>query len=91
MSCSNCSTPYQISRYFAYPSNCVALPIKSDDLIYSGPNLPYTGIKTCNSITVAIQKIDEKIGQIVMELYNMSTTTTSTSTSSTTTTTTTTI
>lgn len=40
------------------PSECNTYPISSDNLYYSGANLPYTGIQTNDDITEALQKID---------------------------------
>jgi hypothetical protein len=48
----------------------------SDELSYSGPNLPGTGINTCDSITVAIQKIDQAILELRQALFITTTTTT---------------
>jgi len=87
--CNSCNSPYRISQYYAYPDNCIALPIQSDNLVYSGPNLPCTGITTCNTITVALQKIDAKICELIEmidECCNVTTSTTTSSSSSTTTT-----
>jgi len=61
----------------------------SDDVSYVGPNLPGTGIQTCNDLTLAIQKLDNKIIQLQNEIYRTTTTTTTTLTPPTTTTTTT--
>lgn len=54
--------------YTTYPSGCATtvpspftLPLSSDDLYYAGPNLPYTGIQTGDTITVALQKIDVQL------------------------------
>lgn len=54
--------------YTTYPAGCgtytpspFTLPLPSDDLYYAGPNLPYTGINTEDTITVALQKIDEQL------------------------------
>lgn len=75
---------------------CSAQPIGSQSVVYSGPNLPCTGIQTCNNLSVAFQKVDEKICDLQDQIDSLSTalgicctTTTSTSTSSTTTSTTT--
>lgn len=57
---------------------CSADPIQSDDLIYSGANLSCTGINTCNSLTVALQKIDERICELFEMFYNLTTTTSTT-------------
>jgi hypothetical protein len=55
--------------------SCTATPMQSDRMIYSGPNLPCTGIQTCDSITVAIMKIDEAICEILNSLTTTTTTT----------------
>jgi hypothetical protein len=55
--------------YTTYPKGCTSssnncstsactFPISSDNLYYSGPNLPYTGIQTQDDLTEALQKID---------------------------------
>jgi len=55
--------------YTTYPRGCTSssnncstspctFPISSDNLSYTGPNLPYTGIQTDDDITTALQKID---------------------------------
>ena len=38
---------------------------------YDGPNLPGTGIKTCDSLTLAIQKIDSEILKIKEDLLKV--------------------
>lgn len=55
--------------YTTYPKGCAttepspfSLPLSSDNIIYTGPNLPYTGIQTDDELTDALQKIDQKIG-----------------------------
>lgn len=62
--------------YTTYPAGCqtttpgpFTLPFSSDDLYYAGPNLIYAGIDTSDSLTVAIQKIDEKLSPT--ELINL--------------------
>jgi hypothetical protein len=59
----------------------------STDVKYTGPNLPATGIATCDDLSVSLQKIDYVISQI--ESGGAGTTTTTTSSSSTTSSTTT--
>jgi hypothetical protein len=59
-----CGTPCQTH----YPS---------DYLCYSGPNLPGTGIQTYDTLTVALQKIDN---QILLLKFGTTTSTTSTTT-----------
>ena len=48
--------------YAFYPKGCcnesLVCPVNSNIIIYSGPNLPNTGINTNDSLTVALQKID---------------------------------
>lgn len=80
-------------------TNCGADPcdtkLKISNLIkYVGPDLPCTGIDTCDDLTTVIQKIEEAICALqssTTTTTTSSTTTTSTSTTSSTTTSTTTI
>lgn len=60
----------------------------SDDISYVGPNLPGSGVQTCDSLTLAIQKLDNKLIVLQNEIYRTTTTTTSSTSTSTTTTTT---
>lgn len=62
-----------------YPNGCDPYAnriIDSEFVEYSGDNLPCTGIQTCDSLTVALQKIDEKIcsselvAQIIQTISN---------------------
>lgn len=75
---------------------CTAQSIGTNHIKYDGPNLPCTGIQTCNSLTVSLQKVDEQICdlksivQSLQEQINELTTTTTTTTVVPTTTTTTT-
>jgi len=77
---------------------CTIQPTGCESVVYSGPTLPCTQIRNCDTVCVAFQKVDEQIcdlkNQIIalqqaLALCCTTTTTTSTSTSSTTTTTTT--
>ena len=75
---------------------CTTQLVPTQYVAYSGPNLPCTAINTCDTATVAFEKVDNEIcnlkNQIIVlqTLVNsLTTTTTTTSTSSTTTTTTT--
>lgn len=72
--CSGCGTPGCNGSC----DPCSASPAQSDNMIYSGPNLPCTGIQTCDTITAAIQKIDAKICEIIDMIGNLTTTTTTT-------------
>ena len=46
----------------------------SNTVFYVGPNLPNSGINTNNSLTIALEKIDEKLGanaaSILAEIAN---------------------
>ena len=69
--CNPCTTPCG--------DPCVADPCHtydsmSDHLAYTGANLPYTGINTCDTLTVAFQKIEEKM--CILLSYHTTTTTT---------------
>lgn len=75
-----CPTSYLTNGCYLYPNTCIALPIQSTNLIYDGPNLPCSGIRTCNTLTVALQKIDEKLCILAQEMYDSTTTTTTTMT-----------
>lgn len=55
-----------VAVYTTYPAGCVppvfqGYPIDSDHIIYTGPNLPCSGISNNDFLTVALQKIDTKI------------------------------
>ena len=68
-----------------------------ENIVYSGPTLPCTQIRNCDTVCVAFQKVDEQICDLKDQIIALqqalalccTTTTTSTSSSSTTTTTTT--
>ena len=78
---------------------CTAAPIPTNNVSYSGPNLSCTQIRTCDSATVAFQKVETQIcilkqqiaalQEIVNDCCSPTITTTTTTSSSTTTTTTT--
>ena len=53
---------------------------QSANLVYSGPNLPCTGIQTCDDLSVVIQKIDEQLCILQEALFHYTNTTTSTTT-----------
>lgn len=47
--------------YTTYPKGCndpIKLPLSSDKIIYTGPNLPYTGIQTNDDLSESLQKVD---------------------------------
>jgi hypothetical protein len=51
---------------------------ESDHVIYSGPNLPCSGVNTSDALSIALQKMDAKLCELQTELFNSSTTTTTT-------------
>lgn len=94
--CSTTYTPPTSSCGCGDP--CNASPVSTNGVSYSGANLSCTSINTCDSATVAFQKIDAEICSLKQQIINLQNalsvccptpTTTTTSTSSTTTTTTT--
>lgn len=99
MSCLPTSPCYTGGSVVPSGTNCGADPcdqkLKVSGLItYVGPDLPCTGINTCDDLTTVIQKLEEAICSLTSTTTTTSTSstsTTSTTTSSTTTTTTTTI
>src|SRR5690606_14084038 len=67
------TTAYQsgLVVYTTYPQRCTtpnSTLLSSDGLYYAGSNLPYTGIQTEDLITVAIEKIDQKLSP--EEIFN---------------------
>jgi hypothetical protein len=56
--------PAGCSSCYGSNNNCVALPISSAYLYYGGPNLPYSGVNTEDTLTVALQKIDDRISDV---------------------------
>jgi hypothetical protein len=62
--------------------------ISTSEVIYTGPNLPGTGIQTCQNLTEILQIIDAEILSIKQIITPVGPTTSTTSTSSTSTTTT---
>ena len=54
--------------YTTYPKGCTTstqgpwtLPLRSEDVYYSGPALPNANISTTDLLTVAIQKLDNAL------------------------------
>lgn len=62
MSCLPGMPCYGPEIYAFYPKGCcnesLVCPVNSNIIVYSGPNLPNTGINTNDTLTVALQKID---------------------------------
>ena len=85
-----CSGTYNVIGSFAHlgktsncgcgcgTNGCSVDAIQSDGVIYSGANLPCTGVLTCDTLTVALQKMDEQICLLQEALYNLTTTTSTT-------------
>lgn len=61
---------YTITGSFVHPV-CDNPIVQSENVIYSGPNLPYTGIHTCDDFNTVIQKIDEQLGILVQDIYDL--------------------
>lgn len=66
---------------------CNSSMVGSNNVKYDGPNLPCTGVKTCENLTIAFEKIDEQIcalkaavTQLQQEIHNNPNTTTTTTT-----------
>ena len=59
---------------------CNASPISTNNVFYNGPTLPCTQIKNCDSVSVALQKIDAQICLIKQQINNCCPTTTTTTT-----------
>jgi hypothetical protein len=67
----------EVKIYTTYPRGCTSsqsspytFPISSDNLSYTGPNLPYTGIQTDMDLTEALQRIDVQLNpEIIFELF----------------------
>lgn len=53
-------------------SNCNACPTQSANVIYSGPNLPCSGVNTCDTLDVVLQKIDNKICELAQLIVDLS-------------------
>lgn len=73
---SSCRKSYRRSGAFLHPDWEITFPIQSTNLVYIGANLPYSGVNTCDTLTIALQKIDEKLGALTQTIYNLTTTTT---------------
>ncbi len=65
---SPCYKGNDIITYTTYPKGCTTstpsaftLPISSDNLYYSGANLPNSEIETLDTITDSLQKLDFKL------------------------------
>jgi hypothetical protein len=78
------SWPYLPTNPECSANPCNSTPTTSDLLTYAGPNLPCTGINSCDTLSVSLQKIDEQIcllkEQIVLINAALALTTTTTTT-----------
>lgn len=64
MSCSPGTPCYNTQTLYSGCGNDPCNPnsrISCDGVVYSGPNLPCTGIEACDTLCVALQKIDDSI------------------------------
>jgi len=68
--CTPCSTLDPCHPCSSVPQSCPPDPCvdpcyvpgrRSEDLAYNGPDLPCTGIETCDTLSVVIQKIESAI------------------------------
>jgi hypothetical protein len=64
---------YRLDGLYAVP-DCENPCITAGQVIYTGPNLSCTGIQTNYNLTVALQKIDEKICELFDLYYSLTTT-----------------
>lgn len=74
--CSACGTPSSNNGC----DSCTTPPAQSDNMIYSGPNLSCVDIRTCDTITVAIERINTKLCELSEAIRNLTSTTTTTTT-----------
>ena len=87
-----CSGTYNVIGSFAHlgktsncgcgcgTNGCSADAIQSNGVIYSGANLPCTGVLTCDTLTIALQKMDEQICILQQAIYDLTHPTTTTTT-----------
>lgn len=66
MSCHPGTPCYNYGGTVVYPRGCgidpcTAFKTGTDLVFYNGANLPCSGVNTCDSLTVALQKFDEKV------------------------------
>lgn len=63
-----------VAVYTTYPPGCTpSVTIDSNNVIYTGPNLPCSGISHNECLTVALQKLDSKVcpAQIVEAFFSI--------------------
>ena len=48
--------------------NCTSNPILSSNIVYNGPALTCTTIEPCNSLNVVLQKLDEVICSLLVQI-----------------------
>ena len=56
-------------------ASCPLSLVQSDDIYYSGPPLPCIGIAHCDTLTTAIEKIEDAICDIIAQISTTTTTT----------------
>lgn len=49
-------------------ADCSSSLVQSDDIYYSGPPLPCIGIEHCDTLTTAIEKIEDAICDILFNI-----------------------
>lgn len=55
-------------------ATCTSSLVQSDDIYYSGPPLPCIGLENCDTLTTAIEKVEEAICGIFEQLTTTTTT-----------------
>lgn len=87
----SCSPTYNVICGYAVTDNCgcsttgtTTTKYSSNNIAYEGPNLPCSSIDNNDTLTVAIQKLEEKICDILSSISTSTSTSTSTTSSSTT-------
>lgn len=55
-------------------ATCTSSLVQSDDIYYSGPPLPCIGLENCDTLTTAIEKVEEAICEIFEQLTTTTTT-----------------
>jgi len=56
-------------------ASCPSSLVQSDVIYYSGPPLPCIGIAHCDTLTTAIEKIEDAICDIIAQISTTTTTT----------------
>jgi len=60
---------YENSKENSTCDPCIAKPIESSRITYDGPNLPCTGVQTCDTLTITVQKFDQYICELQTAVF----------------------